>query len=125
MFNCEICNFETSHKSNYTAHIKTKRHLTKIEITSENPPKTSEKIYSCNFCNNEYTRLDNLNRHQKCCVSGENISIQTHIVLQKCVCNFHSPACARKMLQPQRHIKDGASTGTNQKHTHTYIRTHA
>ena len=68
MFNCELCSFETSHKSNYTAHIKTKRHLTKIEITSENPPKTSEKIYSCNFCNNEYTRLDNLNRHQKCCV---------------------------------------------------------
>ena len=36
------------------------------------PPKTlrkpSDKTYTCCYCKNEYTRLDNLNRHQKSCV---------------------------------------------------------
>ena len=72
MFKCEICVFTTSHKSNYTAHLKTKRHLTKNGIASENPPILlqipSEKIYTCNYCNYDYTRLDNLHRHQKSCV---------------------------------------------------------
>ena len=71
-FTCTTCNYESNLKSNYDRHLKSKRHLTKVEITSENPPKTlrkpSDKIYTCNYCNNEYTRLDNLNRHQKNCV---------------------------------------------------------
>ena len=72
MFNCELCSFETSHKSNYKTHLKTKRHLTKIEITADNPPITrrqpADKIYTCLHCNNEYTRLDSLSRHQKYCI---------------------------------------------------------
>ena len=72
MFKCNCCDFKTDRKSNYNTHSKTKKHLKKLEITSENPPKTlrkhSENIYHCEFCNNTYTRLDNLHRHQNKCV---------------------------------------------------------
>ena len=72
MYKCEICKFETSHKSNHTAHIKTKRHIAKVEITTETPPIThqnhTENTYTCNYCNHEYSRLDSLKRHQKKCV---------------------------------------------------------
>ena len=67
MFNCELCDFKTSHKSNYTVHLKTKRHLTQIEITAVHT-QPAAKTYSCNHCNNEYTRFDSLCRHQKSCV---------------------------------------------------------
>ena len=71
MFACEICVFTTSHKSNYTAHLKTKRHLTKLELSTVNPSITSqsEQIYTCNYCNNDYARLDSLQRHKKTCVN--------------------------------------------------------
>ena len=39
-FNCIICNYESTLKANYERHLKSKRHLAKVEITSENPPKT-------------------------------------------------------------------------------------
>ena len=72
MYNCDICVFKTPRKANYEVHLKTKRHLTKLEIASEIPPillrSPSEKIYTCNYCNHDYTRLDNLHRHQKSCV---------------------------------------------------------
>ena len=57
MFKCVLCSFESSRKANYNSHIKTKRHLVKMEITSKNPQitskktqKNSEKIYKCNYC---------------------------------------------------------------------------
>ena len=33
MFNCEYCNYETTVKSNYKLHLKTKKHLLKKEIS--------------------------------------------------------------------------------------------
>ena len=39
-FTCTICNYESNLKANYERHLKSKRHLQKVEITSENPPKT-------------------------------------------------------------------------------------
>ena len=75
MNKCKCCNFETERKSNYDRHIKTKRHLVKMEIASKNPQITSkktkknlEKIYKCNYCNKDYTRLDNLTRHHTNCI---------------------------------------------------------
>jgi hypothetical protein len=32
MFNCDICNYNTGDKSNYTRHLKNKKHLEKIEL---------------------------------------------------------------------------------------------
>ena len=68
MYNCDICVFKTPRKANYEVHLKTKRHLKKLEIAAVNPPQLAAKIYSCNHCNNEYTRFDSLCRHQKNCV---------------------------------------------------------
>jgi len=72
MYNCEYCNFNTERIGNYNRHLKTKRHLEKSNIPTDNPPITrrqpTDKIYSCNYCNNEYTRLDSLNRHKKHCI---------------------------------------------------------
>ena len=71
-FICEVCNYKTTLKPNYNRHLKTKRHLSKIVLPSDNPPiilrNPSDNIYHCTYCNFEYTRLDNLHRHQKKCV---------------------------------------------------------
>ena len=86
MFKCECCKYETAFKSNYTAHLKTAKHLKKIEIPSENPPKTlrkpSENVYHCKYCNSQYTRLDNLNRHQKKCVQQKMLE-KDKLILEK------------------------------------------
>ena len=71
---CETCNFTTNIKGNYNRHLKTKRHLKKIEISTDNAPINTDNApintnnYKCDYCNTEYTRLSSLNRHQKKCV---------------------------------------------------------
>ena len=74
MFKCECCRYETGFKSNYTAHLKTAKHLKKIEnctnnaqIITNNAP-IINNIYTCDYCNSKYTKLSSLNRHHKKCV---------------------------------------------------------
>ena len=74
-FTCTICNYETKLKANYTRHLKSKRHIEKIEITTDNEhiitnnaPIITNNNYTCEYCNSNYTKLSSLNRHQKNCV---------------------------------------------------------
>lgn len=59
-FNCECCDFHTNVKSNYTAHMKSKKHLKKV--SGEDP------FYCCKCCYRAKTKGDFL-KHlatQKC-----------------------------------------------------------
>lgn len=93
-FNCKLCNYITNRKSNYFKHLNTKKHKKNEKVydvkcekssnlpqkntqkhtnPSQIPHKTSQNLtkphkiveYSCKFCNIQFKRLDNLNRHIK------------------------------------------------------------
>jgi len=89
-YNCECCNYITKRQYNYIKHLKTKKHLNnvkqyeadneKISVNSLknplnpsfSPQKSSQisdhknkKLFNCKYCNKEFTRSDNLNRHIK------------------------------------------------------------
>jgi len=75
MYKCEYCNFETERITNYNRHLKTNKHLVKVEIcTNDVQINTNDVqiiqniIHSCNYCNSSYTKLSSLNRHKTSCV---------------------------------------------------------
>ena len=74
MFNCKCCNYETDIKPNYTRHLKTKRHLTKIVLSNNSVPIITNDVpiitnhFTCEYCNSNYTKVSSLNRHQKSCI---------------------------------------------------------
>ena len=83
---CILCNYSTSILCNYQKHCKTKKHLKKMEQNLAPLPHLTDtsinflnnnlqkellltKIYTCNICNINFARLDNLNRHRKICIN--------------------------------------------------------
>ena len=83
MFNCEYCAFETRHKSNYTAHLKTKRHLTKLNISPSLVHQlsiTCPSIHSCNSCNKSFASQSSLSKHHKKCIFVQIIDLENKIV---------------------------------------------
>jgi len=67
---CEICNYETNNKSNYTRHLKSEIHIKNI---------TPEDKFCCNNCFNFYSSKSSLNRHKKTC-GNKNISNDVIII---------------------------------------------
>ena len=92
-YNCEDCSFSSKLKTDYSRHLNTKKHIKNIikrddinekyvkssyscpQNTSKSLPphlkitqKTSqnmEKKHNCKYCNKQFSRIDNLNRHVK------------------------------------------------------------
>ena len=86
-YNCGICIFSANLKSDFNRHLNTKKHLNSIKEIgnknkelckkpSKNPPKPSKtkydppktlrdckKVYVCENCGKEFSRKDNLKRH--------------------------------------------------------------
>tara|TARA_Y100001970_G_scaffold292514_1_gene434094 strand:+ start:723 stop:1658 length:936 start_codon:yes stop_codon:yes gene_type:complete len=77
LFSCTICDYYTSHKSHYTKHLQTKKHLKKAlpNVTKMLPkvPKSAEKVYICENCEKEYKSRKGLWSHKKKCISLEKI----------------------------------------------------
>ena len=89
IYTCELCNFSTPLKSNYTCHVSSKKHLrfTQLEETrrsSDNPeqPKTTQKQhlvnpettielpkvatdFTCKYCERQFRFRQSMNRHIK------------------------------------------------------------
>ena len=76
-YDCECCNFSTPLKSNYTRHLKTKKHqkvtqsypkcYPKLPLFNESikKDKTEKKNYICKYCGKEYKHRPGLSRHIK------------------------------------------------------------
>ena len=64
-YNCNVCNYTTSNKSNFNKHNKTVNHNTAIK--NNNTHSSSENIYSCNKCKKQYLHKQSMNRHLKNC----------------------------------------------------------
>jgi len=60
---CEICNYETKHKHNFEAHVKTKKHLERVEHAG----KDENKYHECSLCNRRYNSYTGLWKHKKIC----------------------------------------------------------
>ena len=75
-YHCDLCQFITPLKSNYTSHLSTKKHLSHMKIATTQKqhqanPKTThltEKIqdlFSCKYCNQVFSFRQSMNRHIK------------------------------------------------------------
>jgi len=75
---CDLCDFSTCKKTNYSLHIQTKKHISNSLATSSNT-KNDKSNFQCDKCNKIYNDRTGLWRHKKCCVNDktheeENIS---------------------------------------------------
>ena len=84
---CEPCNFVSYVKIGFDRHLKTKKHLEKVNEKTNNNPKHSqnipksisipqskhENVNKCCYCENIYATSANLTRHKKLC--GEKIEL--------------------------------------------------
>ena len=72
---CEQCHFRCVKKSNYTTHVKTRKHQLKmlnmpsIAVKTEFKPTT---FFCCEKCRKQYKTRSGLWRHQQICRSGLN-----------------------------------------------------
>jgi hypothetical protein len=61
MYNCEYCDFKTTHSANYERHLKTNKHINSDGIIRAPPP--SE--HSCKYCGQVYKHKSSIYKHIK------------------------------------------------------------
>jgi len=68
-FSCEICNFNTSNKSNYDKHLTTLKHINgyNIKTFSKKNTEVFNNKYKC-YCGKNYTYSQGLSKHKRKCV---------------------------------------------------------
>ncbi|QKF93521.1 zinc finger protein C2H2-type protein [Fadolivirus algeromassiliense] len=74
---CELCNYETQRKMNYTRHINSEKHKEKVNKKAVESQlhlgcilvESKSNGYKCHFCNKEYSTAGNLAKHIKLCNS--------------------------------------------------------
>ena len=63
---CEICDFNTCNKNDYTRHLSTLKHIRNKSATFSNADATGKtQHYICCNCNKEYRDRSGLWRHKK------------------------------------------------------------
>jgi hypothetical protein len=58
-FNCKLCNYKCSCKSEFARHENRKKHIGNLE--------NQKKSNVCNYCNKEFKHQPSLSRHMKTC----------------------------------------------------------
>ena len=103
LYSCKYCNFSTTLKSNYTRHLKTKKHILRINIYKEhgvindetrneylmtqndpkktqNDPKMTQndpKNFECKYCFRKFSTKAHKRRHElHRCKSDKNIDYE-------------------------------------------------
>ena len=63
---CELCDYRTTVKASYEAHLLTKRHLARVENQGNN-----QVVYrQCDICQRKYTSYAGLWRHRQTCLGS-------------------------------------------------------
>ena len=85
-YECKICDFVCSYKSNYDIHLSTRKHITMVKneelskepaltvISSQVDNSTAETINTCKYCNKRYAHLSGLSRHKKICITHKPVN---------------------------------------------------
>ncbi|OUU15208.1 MAG: hypothetical protein CBB97_24115 [Candidatus Endolissoclinum sp. TMED37] len=80
VFFCEICDYNTSHKSHYTKHLSSKKHVNKMSTKfRKTAPKKCRKVpffFECDYCLKKYKSRQGLWAHKKKC---KNITSVTEL----------------------------------------------
>ena len=74
LFECKLCDFKCSKKSDYGRHLLTPKHQNANEmLTNANnfTPKSAE-IFVCDNCSKNFKHMSSLSRHKKFCPNIEN-----------------------------------------------------
>ena len=72
-FECELCDFKCSKKSNYTKHLSTRKHLRLISLVEKNAENAeiNDLMYECSNCDKKYKHLSSLSKHKKNCIKNK------------------------------------------------------
>ena len=83
-YECKLCMYVTTEKSNLTRHMNSKKHITqqsrhliKSSVHTDDNIKVTND-FECKFCTSIFTRIDSLTRHYKTCNIKNNKSIKTY-----------------------------------------------
>jgi hypothetical protein len=69
IYNCNLCDYNTSKRTDYNRHILTQKHKNNV-LTTQNNAK-NEKIYICICCEKSYNDRAGLWRHKKICKANK------------------------------------------------------
>lgn len=95
-YNCPTCSYTTKQKMDYTRHMQSKKHLTKVsqesipqtialpEFRPVSVPTADDKPhFQCESCRTKFTRLCNLTRHKKICIDSKYKNLEKESMLEK------------------------------------------
>jgi len=104
-YNCNLCEFKSNRKTDYTRHTQSKKHLEKIsQINSESNSNTIEiehqfkNEFACMYCNNKYSTQSNRSKHMKKC--SNKVIIEKDKIIKDQVKTFHDILSATSLQIP-------------------------
>ena len=106
-YSCEICNYITKDKHDYSKHINTTKHKNNISNNVEEPT-----IYIC-LCGKQYKHASSLCKHKKTCLLENNNTLDSNVVIEEqevCKCKD----CVSKIDALENKIKELESKIYNQ-----------
>lgn len=72
-YECKICDYSTSKKTDYSRHLSTRKHKNRTELNVLTK-KNEKNIFECEYCNKKYKVRNSLWYHKKICKKNtENI----------------------------------------------------
>ena len=82
-FRCDLCDYDTSRKSSYDAHLATGKHE-KSTFSNQNMQKLATEII-CKNCQKQYKDKSGLWRHKKTCTAHTTVSADLTMVVNELV----------------------------------------
>lgn len=123
IYHCDLCNFSTPLKSNYTSHLSTKKHISISNLKTINPmttqkqqsdnPKTitheQTNDFTCKYCEQTFTFRQSMNRHIKyTCTKNKDEDLRKQVYLLKKQLEDHTQIFT-KIIQDQNMQMDELS----------------
>jgi hypothetical protein len=134
---CELCDFKTSHKNDYTKHLLTPKHQKQgfgyeMEINGNKKTQKNPDKYCCEKCNKVYSTNSGLWKHNKICVTIDNDSeeinteeLNNHITPELIMSVLQQNKELQKMLIEQgKTIMELSKNGSNTNISNNNINSH-
>ena len=101
---CKKCDFRCSKKSNYEAHLLTRKHIYGVNDNKKMPKNAAS--YMCSLCNKEYKFASGLSRHRKKCEQNNNVIIDSSYVSIDSIPNVISKDMIVDLIKENGEIKE-------------------